>query len=217
MTSTVEAIGDRLDPANVVAGAKDAVRDATVGKVENMTSQATEFIGDATASVQDAGGGLVEIVRRNPVPALMAGAGIGWLWMSWNKTGDRNRAGRTQPADAWLRREGPITRDASGPGMGERAGEVVDSIGGRVGDVGDRVGAISGEVTDTAGDLAGTTRQMVTDNALAAGVVAAALGAAVGLLLPATETERRVMGDAGGRVIDAAQTTATEAIANVES
>ena len=37
MTGTVEEIGDRLDPRNIVAGAKETVRDATVGKVEQLS------------------------------------------------------------------------------------------------------------------------------------------------------------------------------------
>jgi ElaB/YqjD/DUF883 family membrane-anchored ribosome-binding protein len=237
MTTTVEAIGDRLDPANIVSGAKDAVRDATVGKVEDMTNQATDFIGDATANVQEAGGGLVETVRRNPVPALMVGVGIGLLWRSWT-SGNGNGSGRSmyrmadrRDADSWRDpdrwRGGATYSDASGSrraSIGDRAGDVadavgerVDAVGGRVDAAGERVGEMGDQFAGTARDYAATATQVVTDNVLAAGVVAAAVGAAVGLLLPATETERRVMGDAGNKVIDAAQTTASEAMSGMES
>ncbi|WP_410966305.1 hypothetical protein, partial [Salmonella sp. SAL4449] len=73
-----------------------------------MTSQATDFIGDATSSVQEAGGGLIETVRRNPVPALMVGLGLGLLWRSWNSdNGSRSSFYRTD--DGW--REGDSWRD----------------------------------------------------------------------------------------------------------
>jgi ElaB/YqjD/DUF883 family membrane-anchored ribosome-binding protein len=236
MTSTVEAIGDRLDPANIVSDAKDAVRGATVGKVEDMTSQATEFIGDATSSVQEAGGGLIETVRRNPVPALMVGVGLGLLWRSWSSdNGSRSSFYRTddgwRDGDSWndgrrwrgSRMYGDASWDRGGS-LGDRAGDVADSVGERMEEVGDRfdaagqrVGQMGDQVADRASDYVSTAGQVVSENVLAAGVVAAAVGAAVGLLLPATEAERRVMGDAGNKVIDAAQSTASEAISGMES
>jgi ElaB/YqjD/DUF883 family membrane-anchored ribosome-binding protein len=238
MTSTVEAIGDRLDPANIVSGAKDAVRDATVGKVEDMTSQATDFIGDATSTVQDAGGGLLDTVRRNPVPALMVGVGLGLLWRSWSSdtSGARRSVYRTddgwRDVDAWRGSERsrsgrPMYGDPSwgrGQGLGDRAGDVADAVGEgmdamgeRVDAAGERMGRMSDQFAGTATDYAATAGQIVSDNVLAAGVVAAAVGAAVGLLLPATDTERRVMGDAGSKVIDAAQSTASDAMSGMES
>ena len=123
---------------------------------------------------------------------------------------------------------GSITRNErnwwSRSGIGDRAGDMADAVGDRMDAVGDRVDAAGermGEMGDqfagTARDYASTAGQVVTDNVLAAGVVAAAVGAAVGLLLPATETERRVMGDAGSKVIDAAQSTASDAMSSMES
>jgi ElaB/YqjD/DUF883 family membrane-anchored ribosome-binding protein len=236
MTTTVEAIGDRLDPANIVSDAKDAVRDATVGKVEDMTSQATDFINDATSSVQEAGGGIVETVRRNPVPALMVGVGIGLLWRSWTSGNGYSNGSRRSYATA-ARRDADSWREASRGGatyadtsagrsasISDRAGDVadavgerVDAVGGRVDAAGERMGEMGDQFAGTARDYASTATQVVTDNVLAAGVVAAAVGAAVGLLLPATETERRVIGDAGTKVIDAAQSTASEAMSGMES
>jgi ElaB/YqjD/DUF883 family membrane-anchored ribosome-binding protein len=238
MTGTVEAIGDRLDPANIVGGAKDAVRDATVGKVEDMTNQAQEFIGDATTSVQQAGGGLLDTVKTNPVPALMVGVGLGWLWM--NRNGGASRTSISRPDNSWRSndawREGdgwrgrrPMYGDPSwdrirGTGLSDRAGDVADAVGDRMETVGDRfdtagqrMGEMGDHFADSAGQYADNARQIVTDNILAAGVVAAALGAAVGMLLPATDTERRVIGDAGSKVIDAAQSTASDAMSDMES
>jgi hypothetical protein len=82
MTGTVEEIGDRLDPRNIVADAKETVREATVGKVEQMANTAGEMVSNAGQTAQEAGTGLVDTIRRNPVPAAMVGIGLGWLAMS---------------------------------------------------------------------------------------------------------------------------------------
>jgi ElaB/YqjD/DUF883 family membrane-anchored ribosome-binding protein len=90
MTVTVEAIGERLDPGNIAANAKQTVRDATVGKVEQMASQAGDVIEDAGRTAQETGAGVVETIRQNPVPAALVGLGLGWLWMN-RSTGDGGR------------------------------------------------------------------------------------------------------------------------------
>ena len=229
MTGTVEAIGDRLDPGNIAAGAKNAVRDATVGKVEDMTSQVSDFVGDATDTFQDAGGGLVEVVRRNPVPALMVGAGLGWLWMKRSQASSASRSANVRytsghsPRDRYAMDPDYGNRWSSSSGgsatssVGDRVEDITDAMGHQVGAVGRRAGELGDQFSDSAGDVAATTRQVVEDNVLAAGVAAAAAGLVIGLLLPATETERRVMGDAGSRVIDAAQSTASEAMSNAKA
>src|SRR4051794_39749915 len=67
MTETVEAIGDRLTPGNIVKGATSTVRDATVGKVGDMTSTATDALSGAGNTVQQTGSGLLETVKQNPI------------------------------------------------------------------------------------------------------------------------------------------------------
>ena len=89
MTGTVEAIGDRLAPKNVMKDATQAVKEATVGKVEDMASQASGFIGGATSSAQGAGGGVIETIKSNPVPALMTGVGLAWLFRSFSSSNSR--------------------------------------------------------------------------------------------------------------------------------
>ena len=66
MTGTVQAIGDRLDPANIVQDAKKTVREATVGRVEQMTSNALETAGDT-------GSGILE--DDSPEPAACGNGG----------------------------------------------------------------------------------------------------------------------------------------------
>jgi len=58
-----------------VANTKEAVREATLGRVENIATQA----GDIMITTRDT---LVDTVRQNPIPAAMAGIGIAWLLMN---------------------------------------------------------------------------------------------------------------------------------------
>ena len=64
MTETVDAIQERLNPQNLKEQAKDKVREATVGKA------------------QEAGSGIVDTVKANPLPAALTGIGLGWLFIS---------------------------------------------------------------------------------------------------------------------------------------
>jgi hypothetical protein len=96
MSETIDAIQDRLNPDALKAQAKEMVRDATIGKVQEKVSNATQTVSDAVGTVTDAvtgrhpsrdtgdyaryrSSGLVDMIRENPIPAAMIGVGIGWL------------------------------------------------------------------------------------------------------------------------------------------
>lgn len=230
MTRTADEIGERLSPSNIVEHAKETVRDATVGKVEDMATTASEMVSDAGWQARQTGGGIVETIKRNPIPAAMAGIGIGWLWM--------NRQPSMDTTGSW---SGASRRTTDGrpfgarmSDMGDRVGDRVDDIGNRVGAVGDRVGEVGDkigrsasdafdsagdavdearraagrvptEVQSTAREIGANVETIVEDNPLAVGAIALAVGTAVGLALPSTRTEQRLMGEASGRVLDQAQ------------
>jgi ElaB/YqjD/DUF883 family membrane-anchored ribosome-binding protein len=171
MTTTVEEIGDRLDPKNLVAVAKETVRDATVGKVETMMN-------DAGQSVQQAGNGLLETIKRNPVPAAMAGIGLGWLVMaargqnqasqwggSWQARPTSTGYGAApgyglsgQPGYDASYGNRPASWDTSqmGNGNGQAIG---DRVGDKLGQAGDAAGNAVSSVQQTAGDVASTVGQ----------------------------------------------------------
>ena len=68
MGGTLRELGDRLDPGNLMNQAKENVREATIGRVEETAKGMSEMV--------------METIRRNPVPAAMAGAGLALLWMN---------------------------------------------------------------------------------------------------------------------------------------
>jgi len=104
LSDTINEIQERLNPQTIVEQAKDsaleliehakdsakdtaeeaidhakqAVHDATIGKVEHMVSNVSD-------SVQETGSGLMGLIKSNPVPAALAGLGLGWLYMKRNE------------------------------------------------------------------------------------------------------------------------------------
>lgn len=86
MSETINALTERLSPTNIKEQAKEQVkeqyyeakemvREATIGRVENMVSNASD-------TVTDAGSSVMETIRQNPIPAALVGVGLGWLFMN---------------------------------------------------------------------------------------------------------------------------------------
>ncbi|HZC06945.1 MAG TPA: DUF3618 domain-containing protein [Ktedonobacterales bacterium] len=96
MGDTIDSIQERLSPERLTQQAKDVVHDATIGRVE-------QTMNDMTDSAREGGYTLLDTIRQNPIPAALAGIGVGWLVMkvrenaeqrSWNR--NWNRDGRYQ-------------------------------------------------------------------------------------------------------------------------
>jgi ElaB/YqjD/DUF883 family membrane-anchored ribosome-binding protein len=243
MAGTVEELGDRLDPANVAARAKETVRDATIGtlerKVDDVTTTASEFASDAGRTAQQAGSGIVETIKQNPIPAALAGIGIGWLVLNRRSGQSSNWSGSWQSsARNWDRDEirGGIGRGSNagrdGSGLtdtiGQRAGEAGDAIGDAASNarraandamtnVGDTAGQAASTVGRTANDVMSQAQQAVESNPLAFGAIAVAVGAAVGMALPATDAEKRVMGQPASQLIDKVENAVSEPLERMET
>jgi len=241
MSQTVDELGDRLAPSAVADRAGNAVREATVGKIEakvnDMTTAASDLVSNAGQTAQEAGGGIVETIRRNPVPAVMAGVGLGWLWMNRSQTGTTWSSGRRSYQsgwmagdDGWRRTDGGSTwagrRGSTGSsGIGQTIGDRAQEASSAVGDAADNARRAAGNAVDdlgmnasraaetvgmTASDAMAQAQQAVESNPLAFGALAVAVGTAIGLALPATQAEKRVMGTTGSRLIDQVETAVTE-------
>ena len=240
MTGTLNAIEQRLRPENVVQQAKETVREATVGRVEDMMDRANESVRSVTSSAGQTGGGLLATVRDNPIPAALAAIGIGWLWMKRGTTQSstyrygayEETYGYGPGSDAYSPQYGATS---GGPGVTdqarERAGEIAENVRGTAGSVAGQVGDTAGQVGDrissAASDMpyrvqetARTAQERMGDfmqqNPLAAGAAALAAGAVVGLMVPATQRERELMGPARERVIEQAGTAVEHAAERVQ-
>src|SRR3954466_583870 len=96
MSETIEAIQERLNPQHLKEQVKDqvreqfqevkaTVREATIGKAEDMVRNVGDTLGEARY-------GLMETIRQNPIPAALAGIGLGWLFMNRQSAPNRRYA-----------------------------------------------------------------------------------------------------------------------------
>ena len=210
-----ELTGARNMVSDEISHARIAVREATVGRVEHM-------VHDARESVTDAGTSVMATIKANPVPAALIGVGLGWLIFSArSNTGPGSTAGR------------PMRR------LQGAAHDVGDSVSHFAHDAGHRVAEAAGGARDTAAHFAedarargervlrGAGRQVIRAergiesqlraNPLALGAVAVAVGAAIALSLPHTETEDQWMGAAKERLMKEAEGVAGEALHKAET
>ena len=235
MTGTVEQIGDRLDPKNILSDARDNVREATIGKVEDMATTASDVVSNAGQAAQEAGSGVVDTIRRNPLPAAMIGIGITWLAMSNRgsnsfRSSDWSNGSRFSGEGSWDTVDGGGADYRSGFAGGsvtdrvsQAAGDTVGQVQDKVGRVQDKAGRLADQVQTTAGQLPNKVRPVadnatraVKENPLAVGAIALAVGAAVGMAIPATKPEREFMGQARDSLIGRAENAASDAMNKVE-
>jgi ElaB/YqjD/DUF883 family membrane-anchored ribosome-binding protein len=281
MSGTIDAIQEKLNPDRLKEQVTDAVqqqvetvkgniRDATVGRAEQMVSN----VGD---SAQRAGSGFVETIKQNPIPAALAALGIGWLWMkrSGGSSGEQypyrggyDGGGRTyyasgRPSYGRGRTYAPSSYGYGGYGQGQGYGRgqayygtdqesddqsLGDRVGSATGQAKDKVGDVTGQAKDTVTDAASQAKEKVGqfadqaqdqvgewggqvqygarqaksrfdqtlyENPLAVSAAAVALGLAVGMSLPETPFEDKLMGEARDSVMDKAQATAQETMQKV--
>jgi len=227
MSETVDAIQERLSPQSLKEQARDKVREATVGKA------------------QEAGSGIVDTIKANPLPAALTGIGPGWLLVSarqQNPAQPHYRAEdyRITNEHAPIAREYPL-RDDEGTddsSAGEALGRARDKVGETATQAQDKAGDLAGRTKDEASQLGSRTREragrlgsqaryqagragsgfqrMLHENPLTVGTLAVGAGAAIGLAIPETSKEHEVMGEARDTVVEKAQEKAQEAQQRVQ-
>ena len=210
MGGTLNELGDRLEPSNLMDQAKENVRDATIGRVEETARGMSDMVMDT--------------IKRNPIPAAMAGAGLALLWMN-RSNGNGN--GHGQYARAYRSgdyRAYSYAGQYERPGIGQKVGDVA-------GTVGDTVGGAVGTVKEGAGEAASTVAQGATQavdevgwrldrfmqaNPLAMGAIAVGAGALAGTLIPETPQEQQLLGDASRQVADTVRQTVDDVATKAE-
>jgi len=204
MGGTLTELGDRLDPGNLMNQAKENVREATIGRVEETAKGVSDMVMDT--------------IKRNPVPAALAGAGLALLWAN-RSSGDKHGDDRAQYG--YARYDAGRESGATGPDIGDRIGQRVEGVGDAVGGAASQVGETVGQVGQAAGQAAG---QMGTQldrfmqaSPLAMGAVALGAGAVIGALVPETPQEREVLGDASRQIGTAVRDTVDQATTKAEA
>ncbi len=221
MGSTLNELGDRLTPGHLVDQAKENVREATVGRLEDTARGMSDMV--------------FETIKRNPIPTAMAGVGLAMLWRNRSQqTSDTGYRGAHHPGlpptSYFNGQQEDLGSKVSGAAsrVGDAASTVGEGVGGAVSSIADGAQQATGEVVDRAGATAQQVGwkldSFMQANPIAMGAIAVGAGAVVGSLIPETEQERDLMGDASRQVgtkltdvVDEATTKAEETFDNAEA
>jgi len=240
---TVEEIGERFNPTRLKQELKSDIRDATIGKVENMAQQTADMVSDAQRS-------LMQSIRENPIPVVMVGLGLGWMIL--NASTRKKRMGADSQYDDSQRRgarsmydehqgEGwssmyyddrqgsDYDRQESGAmdRVRNKASDVVDTVKQKTSHLADETQRKASEVGERAEEMASRvadqtrmqTRRVeraFQDNPLVIGAAALALGLAAGLAIPSTETEDELVGETRDELVDKVRDVAEDTKAKVQ-
>ena len=260
ISETVNIIQERLSPERLKEQAQDMaeqlkeqaqdkIRDATIGRIEKMADNVDRKTRRVSYSV-------VETIKQNPVPAALAGLGVGWLLVQGFKSSSEDRYYQGSGGSYQTRYYEPRGQYQSQSGIGEtlssaqeKVGEMASQTREQVGELGsqarEKVGQISQQVQDQAsqamdqvGQLSSQARekaeylgsqvqeqaqwaksqfwQTMEENPLMVGAAALALGVVVGLSIPETPYENRLMGEARDNLMDKAQEVTQDTVQKVQ-
>ena len=175
MSETIGELQERLSPAHI----KAQIREATIGKVEDMAQRASDTMYEARQSV-------VSTVTSNPVPAALVGIGLAWLWMNrrnggssyedtarrWRyRGGGYDRGYDRYPDDSYRRfDEGGMSSydrdERSAPGLASKASDAIsgasDKISGAVGQASDKISGLVGQAREASSQFAARTKDRVS-------------------------------------------------------
>ena len=202
MGGTLNELGDRLEPGHLVDQVKENVREATIGRVEETAKGVSTMV--------------METIKRNPIPAALAGAGLALLWAN------RSQGSQGRSTASYGTGYGYQSRPASmyEQGIGSKARDAASTVTGAVGSMAEGAQQATGEVIDRAGETAQQVGwkldSFMQASPLAMGAIAIGAGAVVGSILPATTQEREVLGDAGRQVTSAVRDTVDKATAKAD-
>ena len=248
MTETIDELQERLSPSHLkeqvkqqvveqYKQARETVREATIGKAEDMVDRVSDTMYETRRSI-------VDTVTGNPLPSALVGIGLAWLWMNRrNGSGSARRRYDDRYRRAPYDQNGPRYRSGEGsdfdtgtsPHFANRAGNAVSEVAGKIqgaatdlaGKARATVSGVVDQAQESAGHFADVAQHQaqrvehsfnaaLRENPLAIGAVALALGTAVGLAVPQTRKENEWMGEARDTLVDKAQSVTQDAMEQVQ-
>ena len=166
MSDTLDQLGVRLNPNRIKEQVRENIREATVGRVENMARHASERVNETRE-------GILDTIRDNPIPAAMIGIGLGWMLFNGRRDShDHGRWSHTRQAGSMggaydsgyigdISATTPrLQQDDAAGGIGASishdeevgiAGRLSSTVGDRLTDVGEKLSGVGDRVSDAAG------------------------------------------------------------------
>jgi ElaB/YqjD/DUF883 family membrane-anchored ribosome-binding protein len=230
MSETLGEIQERLRPDHLIQQAKDTVTEAASGKVRNIMYSASETATRVADQTRYAGRSAADYVRMHPVQmALLAGGITWWLLRGQDRSDDWEGA-----SEGW--QDSDAAAYGADRSLREKAGEYVSSARETVGEYAETAKETAQRASQSVRDAASTASQSVRDaastaslraretwqststtvddwvheNPLAAGALAVAVGAAIGLSVPSSRFEDRTLGERRDIALERARVKARE-------
>lgn len=138
-------------------------------------------------------------VKSNPMPVILTSIGISWMMMSSGKNTMRQVDHHTQTS---------TDTDVDSSGFMDSVQDAAAKTGDKAAALGDRMHEATADAKASAQSARDSLIQFYRDQPLLAGSLGIAIGAALGALVPATEVEDDLFGEASDRSTDVAKSEA---------
>lgn len=244
MSETLGEIQERLRPDHLIQQAKDTVTEAASGKVRNIMYSAGETATMVADQTRYAGRSVADYVRMHPVQMALIAGGLTW-WLLRSRSASDDWEGASEGwQDGQGYDEGfsagystsetgrPLTAkvgeyaSAARETVGEYASTAKETVGEYAASAATGARVAGQRVRSAASNASWRARQTlqrttssvddwVHEYPLAAGAIAVAVGAAVGLSAPATELENRYLGETRDQAMERARVAALDLKQNV--
>jgi ElaB/YqjD/DUF883 family membrane-anchored ribosome-binding protein len=207
---TLEELGSRLNPQRLKQQAKDAVHDATIGRVQNMARNTMD-------KATNTGKGIADVVRENPIPIALIALGAGWLLYN-KRSGSSEAESYSGPIEGYAGED--IDTEVELDVTADRALNS-QAQGGKLSAVTSGAQQAAHRVAETAGNAAqtvsrqtrmqaGRARDAFEEQPLVLGAIVAAVGLAAGFAVPSTTKESELLGEKRDELVDKARDVVRE-------
>jgi len=198
MSETIDALQEKLDPSRIAEQVKEeirerageayesakesvkqSVRDATIGRVERIVDNVSDYFSHGTdraeGAVRDTRSSFVQTMRDNPFATALIGVGVGMLWMNRRSKsydtrrgvygGDRYVVGHqdfnaSRSGDQYYAGRGYYSGSGNYSGRGEESG-----LADKAANVAEAAREKAGDVADAARDAAHRATEAVSSAA----------------------------------------------------
>jgi ElaB/YqjD/DUF883 family membrane-anchored ribosome-binding protein len=220
ISGEIEAIGGKLTTGHAKDVARSRVyeaRDRARHRVVQARERAMERMGTTVRSAGDAarhaGEHVPEVVRDNPIPTAMVAIGATWLTIDIIRRGRHRQEMRGRGEPELDLRTGPPEAYGSEvyPGEYETTGSTSHQLRDRAGSYAQRGREYAERGRHGAIEARERSMDAFENNPLVFGAVCVLTGVGLGMLLPRTQREDRMLGRPRERVIDRARHVAEDA------
>ena len=224
MSETIGEIQDRLRPDHLLQQARDGMKEAAVGKAKTIMSSASESAYRGAQRARGYGNHLAWYAKEHPIRMAITAGVVTWLCMRNRSSSEQffGASDTSWDQDEYLPTEPSLSdrvSDAASSArqtVGEYASTAKQAVGEYASSARETVGEYAATARETVNDYAQsaassaraasmrarsaasrattTVDDFVHENPLAAGAIAVAIGAAIGLAVRSTAYEDRTMG-----------------------